>query len=372
MGLILSALGGAAGAGADILQRERETNLQVDAQKTMAKYNDELARQRDATAQELRQKYERDRVAWENSPEYLTMIKAGQGAARQAKVDDDTAQADGKRRYFQANKKDIIEEKQSLTDAGETTSTKKYNEERASVLKAARDKGTTDKPFKLDEDDKILLNSANTEVVEADKLLAKAMSDLGGRDPKEDAGVKFLQKRAGQARQTQFTTKIKLGLITPAEIADKIMSSSKTKAEALQEVNMLQNAAGSAFTEDVAALIYKADSRFGKLPQGDMTNIGPVSREFAAGAAANPAAPPGVPQRREGIVNSAAQAPEPQPTGSFKDRVAAVTAKQAKVAADPRIAELKAKQADALRRGKAAEANNYLAQINEITKAYGL
>jgi len=56
----------------------------------------------------------------------------------------------------------------------------------------------------------------------------------------------------------------------------------------------------------------------------------------------------------------------------YREKTKQMKIAQDKMANDPRIADLKAKQADALRRSKPIEANGYLQQIKDIEKSYGL
>lgn len=73
MGL-LNFLGGAAGAGADILQRERESAVRLQERNAGADYDAKLREKQVRTEAELRKQYEREKIAYENSPEYLAML----------------------------------------------------------------------------------------------------------------------------------------------------------------------------------------------------------------------------------------------------------------------------------------------------------
>lgn len=75
MGL-LNFLGGAAGAGADILQRERESAVRLQERNAGADYDAKLREKQVRTEAELRKQYEREKIAYENSPEYLAMTAA--------------------------------------------------------------------------------------------------------------------------------------------------------------------------------------------------------------------------------------------------------------------------------------------------------
>lgn len=75
MGL-LNFLGGAAGAGSDILQRERESAVRLQERNAGADYDAMLREKQVRTEAELRKQYEREKIAYENSPEYLSMTAA--------------------------------------------------------------------------------------------------------------------------------------------------------------------------------------------------------------------------------------------------------------------------------------------------------
>lgn len=76
MGLLLGALAGAADVGGDILRRERESAVRLQERNAGADYDARLREKQVRTEAELRKQYERERIAYENSPEYLSMTAA--------------------------------------------------------------------------------------------------------------------------------------------------------------------------------------------------------------------------------------------------------------------------------------------------------
>ena len=87
MGILSNFIGGAAEAGGNILQRQRESDADLQKQQQYAKYNDDLARARELTTMELRKQYEQERDQYLSSPEYI----ARQTAAGRAKAEGEIA-----------------------------------------------------------------------------------------------------------------------------------------------------------------------------------------------------------------------------------------------------------------------------------------
>lgn len=87
MGILSNFIGGAAEAGGNILQRQRESDVELQKQQQYAKYADDLARARELTTMELRKQYEQERDQYLASPEYLEMQAKAEAAKATAKVD---------------------------------------------------------------------------------------------------------------------------------------------------------------------------------------------------------------------------------------------------------------------------------------------
>lgn len=94
MGLLSNFIAGAAGAGGDILQRERESSVRVKESQDIARFNDELATRREHALAELRNQYQidaenravqakRDNDAYEASPERIAQLTAADLARNQ-------------------------------------------------------------------------------------------------------------------------------------------------------------------------------------------------------------------------------------------------------------------------------------------------
>lgn len=89
MGILSNFIGGAAEAGGNILQRQRESDADLQKQQQYAKYNDDLARARELTTMELRKQYEQERDQYLSSPEYLEMQAKAESAKATSKMDTD-------------------------------------------------------------------------------------------------------------------------------------------------------------------------------------------------------------------------------------------------------------------------------------------
>jgi len=89
MGILANFIGGAAEAGGNILQRQRESDADLQKQQQYAKYNDDLARARELTTMELRKQYEQERDQYLSSPEYLEMQAKAESAKATSKMDTD-------------------------------------------------------------------------------------------------------------------------------------------------------------------------------------------------------------------------------------------------------------------------------------------
>lgn len=89
MGLLSNFIAGAAGAGGDILQRERESGVRVKESQDIARFNDELATRREQALAELRNQYQIDaekrtvdarraEESYQASPERIEQLRAAE------------------------------------------------------------------------------------------------------------------------------------------------------------------------------------------------------------------------------------------------------------------------------------------------------
>jgi hypothetical protein len=128
--------------------------------------------------------------------------------------------------------------------------------------------GKTDKPYKMNEDDKILFNSVNSSVQDADKGVADAMGKLmPGDDPTKAPGVQYAKQRLTQAKLNQLKTHINLGVIQPEQLANDIMGNAKNTAEVRASLNQLIPVAGPEFTDKVASLVLQNDAYIAMSPK---------------------------------------------------------------------------------------------------------
>lgn len=111
-----------------------------------------------------------------------------------------------------------------------------------------------DKPFKMDEDDKMRVKDADTRVRDAERLVAENMGKLmPGDDPAKAPGVSYAQNMLRQARAENFKTKIEVGLLTPERVAQDTIAAATRPAEVLQSLQELANMVGTEFSDKVAS-----------------------------------------------------------------------------------------------------------------------
>ena len=140
----------------------------------------------------------------------------------------------------------------------------------AAGVKAATGQGV-DKPFKMDEDDKMRVKEAATSVRDAEKMLNEALRGAQpGDDPTKLPAYAHAQGVLKKAKLNQFSTHIQTGLVTPEAMVDEIFAgASKKGAQGDQDVmRSLSELASvnSAFSEAVASLV-KSDPRWKTIPK---------------------------------------------------------------------------------------------------------
>lgn len=165
--------------------------------------------------------------------------------------------------------------------------------------------GNGDKPYKMNEDDKILFQSVNTAVHDADKAVGEAMSKLmPGDDPTKAPGVVYAQNRLKASKLNQFKTHVNLGVITPEQLANDIMGAAKTLPEVYASLSQLHGSVGPDAAEQVAAQLQTMDTY-----KAMATNSPPVKWKDPA---MNPAPSPKSAPAKPSLANPA-EPPKPAP-----------------------------------------------------------
>lgn len=128
-----------------------------------------------------------------------------------------------------------------------------------------------DKPYKMDEDDKMRVKEAATSVRDAEKMVNEALRGAQpGDDPTKLPAYAHAQGVLKKAKLNQFSTHIQTGLVTPEAMVDEIFAgASKKGAQGDQDVmRSLSELASvnSAFSEAVASLV-KSDPRWKTIPK---------------------------------------------------------------------------------------------------------
>lgn len=121
--------------------------------------------------------------------------------------------------------------------------------------------GVSNKPFKMDEDDKLRFSEANKSVHEANKAMNDAMSKLmPGDDPAKAPAVVHAQGLVKAAKLNQFKTGIQVGAVTPEQIASDVMGVAKSPADVMNSLKELANTVGTDFSDQVGVLIQGNDA----------------------------------------------------------------------------------------------------------------
>jgi hypothetical protein len=212
--------------------------------------------------------------------------------------------------------------------------------------------GTSDKPFKLDEDDKLRLKEASKGVDDATKAYQEALGKLmPGDKPEANPAVQFAANQMRLAKLNHLRTNIELGQITPESMATQIMGVAKNPQEVLKSLSELATVGGPEFSDKVAAQVQASDAWKRMNPQASAAPKTPAGNAMAK-------APPGsVALRPDGsygapVARAAAAAGMPVAAGSSgSDPIEAVGLRLD--AARAKLRDLRA-NAPGLAKGKAA------------------
>ena len=254
MGLLFSAIGGAAGAGADILQEDRRNTDALAKQKDYATFQDQLASKREEATLKLKQKYQREDEDYKNSPENI----AKEATASEARAN---AALDIKGRMVE--KEAGLE--QSKYDAGATLRKTKETED----LEKAKTEFRAKSALELE----AIVNRGN------DPAYLKAMKNEANakRDTSGD-GLRSVQLEAARLALDEKKAEMKM----PPAV--------KAQAEALREQIKAKTAVidkavvdGTANPEGIAKLQKERDALSGK--------VADLYSPYIPGGAAKPAEP---------------------------------------------------------------------------------
>lgn len=236
----------------------------------------------------------------------------------------------------------------------------------ADSLKPGGAKSGTDKPFKMNEDDKLLFQSVNSSVHEADKGVADAMGKLmPGDDPTKAPGVVYAQKRLQQAKLNQLKTHVNLGVITPEQLANDVMGVAKTPAEVMTSLNQLVAALGPEVSDKVGRLVMASDAWAKMTPQKPAHAPKPAAAPAKPSLAtpAEPAKPP--PEKPKATVQSLdARADTLYQSGKATGE---------RIDNDPELKALKADAVRLLQANKGKESRAKMAEYNTLKQQkYGV
>lgn len=133
---------------------------------------------------------------------------------------------------------------------------------RASYLNGGGAAGAkaSDKPYRMDEDDKIRIKDAATSVRDAEKMVNDAMKVVvPGEDPTKSPAVMHAQGVLRQAKRGQFVAHIQTGVVTPEMLAAKIIGVANTKEDVFKSLKELADDVGAEYADQVAARLHGND-----------------------------------------------------------------------------------------------------------------
>jgi len=212
MGILSNFIGGAAEAGGNILQRQRESDVELQKQQQYAKYAEDLRREGELTTMELRKQYEQERDKYLASPEYLEMQAKAEAAKATAKLDTEAALIPKKAANVAAE-----------FDAGASTREKANKERLTFTLDEYRQKTAAE------------LEAEIKKLNDPKYLQGKAKEAAAGRDPNsaalhrvqlETAQMALMEKKA----EAKIPPAVKGSIASIQKQADAI-SAAITKAE---------------------------------------------------------------------------------------------------------------------------------------------
>lgn len=270
-GLLFSALGGAAGAGADMLQENRRQVANISGQKDMANFNDQLVRKREEAMAQLRQKYERDAALWKNSPEAL----ASEATGNRTRAENTLGL-----RGDMAGKTAAVAEQEY--DAGKGLRDKQFSSEMANM----RAKSTA-------ELETFIAKGSNPEFLKATRSIAEA-----GRDRSSDA-AKSVQLQLAQLALDEKKAEIKMPPAVKAQaealrdqvkaksaIIDKAVADGTASPEGLKKLETERGELSQRITSLYAPYIPKIEGAEEKPPADPLAEA--ISKAAAAKAGAKP------------------------------------------------------------------------------------
>lgn len=123
-----------------------------------------------------------------------------------------------------------------------------------------------DKPFKMDEDDKIRVKEAAASVRDAEKMLNEALRTAQPGDPAHTNALAVLKR----AKLEQLSTHIETGLMTPEKMVDQVYASALSKngrgdQDVMKSLSELASINGE-FSETIAQMVH-SDPRWKSLPK---------------------------------------------------------------------------------------------------------
>lgn len=141
------------------------------------------------------------------------------------------------------------------------------------------------KPDKMDEDDKITLQNANVQVRDAEKSVQSALEKLQpGDDPTKSPAVVNANKMLADAKRAQYVTHVKLGQVSPTQVADRILRTAENPQQVMQSLTELGQFA-STKVSDAAATSIQNDPRWKKLVAGTRQPTSPAGKAIATAPA---------------------------------------------------------------------------------------
>ena len=174
MGILGNFVGSAAGAGADMLQKQRESDVALQQQQNFAQFNSDLTLKRERTIMDLRKTERLDEEARMNSPEYL---------------DREAATAESRARARLATKEKLIPDAARVTgaefDAGAGTRQAAQKEKMSFALDEYRQKTAAELQASIDK-----MNDP--------KYLAGVRKEANAKDIDHGAGLRKIQMEAAQ------------------------------------------------------------------------------------------------------------------------------------------------------------------------------
>lgn len=109
-----------------------------------------------------------------------------------------------------------------------------------------------DKPYRMDEDDRLRFRESSQSVRDAERAVSDALKE-GSSDPAKNPAWAAANDNLKRARLGHFKLSMQLGMITPEQAGEDIMSVAKNSQDVMKSLNELASTVGPGIADKVAA-----------------------------------------------------------------------------------------------------------------------